>query len=92
MQQLAKELTEKGIIPADLDYKSHEAVQLAIKYNQEQTEKKKENSIEAIKEQEEKRKTLPPLETWLDSDKTAKELHEMGYSYLEMMELLSRLW
>ena len=39
------------------------------------------------KEQEEKRKTLPPLETWLDSDKTAKELHEMGYSYLEMMKL-----
>ena len=86
MQQFAKELIEKGIIPADLDYKSYEAVQLAIKYNQEQMEKKKESSKEAIKEQEEKRKTLPPLETWLDSDKTCRELHEMGYSYLEIME------
>ncbi len=55
-------------------------------------QKNKENSKETLGEQEEKRKTLPPLETWLDSDKTAKELHEMGYSYLEMMELGSRLW
>lgn len=55
-------------------------------------QKNKENSKETLGEQEEKRKTLPPLETWLDSDKTAKELHEMGYSYLEMMELESRLW
>lgn len=52
----------------------------------------KENSEETLGKQEEKRKALPPLETWLDSDKTAKELHEMGYSYLEMMKFGSRLW
>ena len=31
------------------------------------------------------RKNLLPLETWLNSDKTVKDLMEMGYSYEEIL-------
>lgn len=86
MQQLAKELIEKGIISADLDYKSSQAVQQAIKYDQEQMEKAAKEKLE-----EEKRKRLPPLEIWLETDLTAKELHKMGYSYAEIMELAYKI-
>lgn len=58
MQQLAKELIEKGIIPAELDYKSSEAVQLAIKYQKEEQEKNREKTQETIKILTEKRKNM----------------------------------
>lgn len=86
MQQLAKELIEKGIISADLDYKSSQAVQQAIKYDQEQMEKAAKEKPEA-----EKRKRLPPLEVWLGKDIPMEELHKMGYSYAEMMELAYKI-
>ena len=87
IQQTAKELIEKGLISTELDCKSPQAAQLAIKYEQEQIEKSAPQPADKEKLEAEKRKILPPLETWLNSDKTAKELHEMGYSYLEMMKL-----
>ena len=82
IQQRTKELIEKGILSADLDYKTPQAAQLAIKYDQEQMEKAAKEKLEA-----EKRQMLPPLEIWLGTDLTAAELHEMGYSYLEILEL-----
>ena len=87
IQQRTKELIEKGIISADLDYKSPQAVQQAIKFDQEQMEKVAKEKLEA-----EKRKRLPPLEIWLETDLTAAEVHEMGYSYLDMMILGVEIW
>lgn len=87
IQQTAKELIEKGILSAELDYKSPRAAQLAIKYEQEQLEKAAKEKLEA-----EKSKRLPPLEIWLGTDLTAREVHEMGYSYLEMFELGAEIW
>ena len=79
MQQLAKELIEKGIIPADMDYKSQEAVQLAIEYNKKEMKKKEKQTRKEIKILTEKRKNLPPIDTWRNSGKTCGELMEMGY-------------
>jgi len=35
--------------------------------------------------QQDKRKNLPPLETWLNSNKSVKDLMEMGYLYEEIL-------
>ena len=85
MQQLAKELIEKGIIPAELDYKSHEAVQLAIKYQKEEQEKNREKTQETIRIITEKRKNLPSINAPENYDKTYQELAEMGYLHEEIM-------
>jgi len=53
---------------------------MAIKYNDEQMQETSRESGQA-----EKPKNLPPLETWLDSDKTVKDLIKMGYSYEEIL-------
>ena len=87
IQQRTKELIEKGILSADLDYKSPQAAQLAIKYDQEQIEKAAAQPADNEKLEAEKRKILPPLEIWLGTDLTAREVHEMGYSYLDILEL-----
>lgn len=92
IQQTAKELIEKGVISAELDYKSPRAAQLAIKYEQEQIEKSAAQPADKEKLEAEKRKILPPLEIWFWTGLTAKEVHEMGYSYLEMFELAYSLW
>lgn len=85
MQQLTKELIEKGIIPTELDYKSHEAVQLAIKYQKEEQEKNREKTQETIRILTEKRKNLPSINAPENYDKTSQELAEMGYLYEEIM-------
>lgn len=46
-----------------------------------------EGTEEKIRILADKRENLPPLESWLGKDVPMEELHEMGYSYLEMMEL-----
>lgn len=52
-----------------------------------QENKEFETTEEEKRIMEEKRKALPSLETWLGKDIPMEELHKMGYSYLEMMEL-----
>ena len=65
------------------------------KYTKMAQEGKFDYNKQSTKEYSEKtdlKRNLPPLESWLNTDITAEELHKMGYSYLEMMELGNTLW
>ena len=53
---------------------------------QEQPDKNEQKATEKIP-LDEKQKNLLPLESWIGKDVPMEELHKMGYSYLEMMEL-----